>query len=352
MSVQAQRLQSSTDLAPREAGQGGGAAEGLEGRTHVGQMTTSGCAVGVRGLHSRERQGEAGMAREGPVRGRGGLLLLCGGATEGPSEEDDVKGWLEQRGRRGVLPDLDATDRFGNTLLILASVRGQARLVRWLLQRGADPNLRNLVGGSALMYASCRGHDTIVALLLDYGAREQQQQQQHEHYSSSYNSRGARGGGPPSLVAAAVNGHAGVVRALLLLSRHGHLEGEEEEGRGAVVQQALWWACRMGHGEAARLLAMAGGADWRRPEIWTAASMGGGGCLQVLEVSAKGGDSSLTHSLTLIGRSMGWGGLLVVAVGVVTGGQGPSDGQALPPGRATTAAQAPPAAAAAADGAT
>jgi ankyrin repeat protein len=69
---------------------------------------------------------------------------------------------------RGVDPNI--RDVRGNTALITASSRGNTDIVRLLLERDADPNFRNLFGDTALIEASIEGHINIVRLLLNNNA--------------------------------------------------------------------------------------------------------------------------------------------------------------------------------------
>ena len=55
--------------------------------------------------------------------------------------------------------DLDATDKEGNTALILGSEYGFAEVVRVLLNEGADVNAQGGVYGNALQAASAIDHD-------------------------------------------------------------------------------------------------------------------------------------------------------------------------------------------------
>ena len=66
--------------------------------------------------------------------------------------------------------DPNIQDNRGNTALIWASRRNNIELVRLLLDRGAHPNIQDEAGGTALMYASDIGNIDIVRLLLNAGA--------------------------------------------------------------------------------------------------------------------------------------------------------------------------------------
>ena len=74
-------------------------------------------------------------------------------------------------------PDVNATDSNGNTALMfaacacgLASNEDGLQLLYLLLANGADPNLKNNQGETALMIASARGRLDVVALLVAHGA--------------------------------------------------------------------------------------------------------------------------------------------------------------------------------------
>jgi ankyrin repeat protein len=69
----------------------------------------------------------------------------------------------------GADPNLQDED--GDTALMFASLRGYTDMVSLLLlDHGTDPNLRNDFGWSALMYASYMGRIDMARLLLDHGA--------------------------------------------------------------------------------------------------------------------------------------------------------------------------------------
>lgn len=58
----------------------------------------------------------------------------------------------------------------GTTALMLASMKGQERIVRTLIENGADVNLQNSKGATALMTASMKGHKDVVRILIENGA--------------------------------------------------------------------------------------------------------------------------------------------------------------------------------------
>ncbi|MFA1548517.1 ankyrin repeat domain-containing protein [Actinomadura chokoriensis] len=65
---------------------------------------------------------------------------------------------------------VDAADASGNTLLMLAAYHGHAGTVRALLDRGADPDLRNDRDQSPIAGALFKGADEVVAVLREAGA--------------------------------------------------------------------------------------------------------------------------------------------------------------------------------------
>jgi len=66
--------------------------------------------------------------------------------------------------------EIDVTDEYGQTALMLAADQGHVDTVNLLLQHRASPNLQNRRGGTALMLASFNGHLEVVTELLMAGA--------------------------------------------------------------------------------------------------------------------------------------------------------------------------------------
>lgn len=66
--------------------------------------------------------------------------------------------------------DVDQTDRFGRSALIVASHRGKKEVVHILLENNANYSLLDNKKQSALLAASRKGHDEIVQLLIDKNA--------------------------------------------------------------------------------------------------------------------------------------------------------------------------------------
>ena len=68
--------------------------------------------------------------------------------------------------------DVNAKDRYGQTVLILAAKYGHTDVVKALLAEGADLNARDRFGDTALTCAKRCGHMKITRLLKEAGARE------------------------------------------------------------------------------------------------------------------------------------------------------------------------------------
>lgn len=65
------------------------------------------------------------------------------------------------------IPDVDATNTKRETLLYLAAANGHSEIVKYLLERGAEPKIRNSNGQTALMAAARGGHLDVIKLLCD-----------------------------------------------------------------------------------------------------------------------------------------------------------------------------------------
>jgi hypothetical protein len=65
---------------------------------------------------------------------------------------------------------VDTVDEWGNTPLILASVYGNAEIVRTLLEFKANPNAQNKWAGTAIIESASRGFLDVVMCLVDHGA--------------------------------------------------------------------------------------------------------------------------------------------------------------------------------------
>jgi len=80
------------------------------------------------------------------------------------SDYDEVKRLLEN----GADPDLQ--DVYGWTALMVASRWDYEIIARLLLKHNADPDIQDNYGKTAIMEASSKGHKNIIQLLLEKGA--------------------------------------------------------------------------------------------------------------------------------------------------------------------------------------
>lgn len=66
--------------------------------------------------------------------------------------------------------EVNALDEAGNSLLMLAAYHGRLETVRYLLSKGADPDLCNARGQTPIAGALFKGENEIVTALKDAGA--------------------------------------------------------------------------------------------------------------------------------------------------------------------------------------
>ncbi|HKY33255.1 MAG TPA: ankyrin repeat domain-containing protein [Candidatus Polarisedimenticolia bacterium] len=149
-----------------------GAGADIEARTSWGASPLDWAAV----------MGSSRVAEELMSRGAGGSTLLTAAALGRLAEvraivesEQD----LATHRRRGAPqePDdhwpADSAHILGDVLsdaLFAAGRNGQARVVEYLLGRGADIDAKGVFGGTALHWAAINGHEETVRLLLARGA--------------------------------------------------------------------------------------------------------------------------------------------------------------------------------------
>jgi ankyrin repeat protein len=65
---------------------------------------------------------------------------------------------------------VNAKEVHGFTPLMLASLKGQVEVVRWLIDRGAVINELNSISQSALYISCFEGHTSLVRFLVERGA--------------------------------------------------------------------------------------------------------------------------------------------------------------------------------------
>ncbi len=107
--------------------------------------------------------------------------------------EDQVKELLKQN------VDVNERAEYGWTALLSASAQGYPRILRLLLEAGANPDISNVNGITPLMYAAQYGNLEISKILLEYGA--------NTDLRDTY--------GMTALIVATLKGHIKVVEKLL-----------------------------------------------------------------------------------------------------------------------------------------
>jgi hypothetical protein len=76
-----------------------------------------------------------------------------------PKDFPVLMGFLKKR-----IP-VNAQDTYGNTLLFYMAARGDVKAVKYLLEKGADPKVKNTKGYTAVDFAKAKGHTSVVSLL-------------------------------------------------------------------------------------------------------------------------------------------------------------------------------------------
>ena len=67
--------------------------------------------------------------------------------------------------------DVNVKDNYGRTALIQAAVYGYTKIAEFLIKHGVNVNVKDNNGDTALIYAIRRGHTETANLLRRYGAK-------------------------------------------------------------------------------------------------------------------------------------------------------------------------------------
>jgi ankyrin repeat protein len=137
----------------------------------------------------------------------------------------------------GAQPDV--VDRQGKTALYWAVADGHAAVVDALLAHGADPNIAPRSGSTPLMVAAQNGYDAIAQALLEHGAA-----------ANAIGGDTDSAGGMTALMYAARGGHAAIVGMLLQ-------RGADPRLHAANGEEAVDTARENGHADVVNLLTAA-----------------------------------------------------------------------------------------------
>ncbi len=180
------------------------------------------------------------------------------GARVEMGDVSQVRAWLDA----GLPADFDA-DRIGTGLMI-AAWGGDIPMMELLVARGAELNMANALGESALMHAAWRGHRDVVKWLLARGARANSEPMRWSalHYAAfaghwevanllllsgaDINARSTNGSSV--LMMAVYEGHEPIVRRLLARGADPGIRNDRGDG-------ALEWAFKFQRLGIARLVA-------------------------------------------------------------------------------------------------
>ncbi|XP_062505439.1 death-associated protein kinase 1-like isoform X3 [Corticium candelabrum] len=148
---------------------------------------------------------------------------------------DEVEGLLDEGA------EVDACDRYGWTVLIIACRNGSKSLVELLLSRGADINRTDKWGWTALMWTAFSGYDEIIDILL---AAKANVKQKNEYGTTAFDF-------------AMMNGHMSTAGRLVFASVR--VEDLTVETRSPVFH----WACKNKRVDVARNIVEHDGTEWK-----------------------------------------------------------------------------------------
>ena len=178
----------------------------------------------IAGVLSEASETQASLAEQ-PETATSDLLEAAAGGTLAA---------LRDAIERGAELDAKRDDAEGATALMWAAFRGEAQMVRTLIEAGADVNTTDNAGQNAIDEARSWGHEHIMAMLLE--ARTKQQAQWTK-----------------DLVDAAVSGTLAELRSAI--ERGADVDAKRNDAEGATV---LMWAAFRGETEMVRVLLDAG----------------------------------------------------------------------------------------------
>lgn len=139
---------------------------------------------------------------------------------------------------------MEAASR-GDAALIVAIRRGHSPVVRYLLEKGADPKIANNRGDTPIFVAASEGAAEIISLLLKKGVDANSLETEKLTVSMT-NTLQAMGRNTP-LIAAAQGGHAPALEALVKGGAH-------VNHQGFLNKTALFWAVERGYTQAVEAL--------------------------------------------------------------------------------------------------
>ena len=209
------------------------------------------------------------------VASQGSLALCLEGCTKG--ELTLVEAYLKTGGDVNCKKVIDGTDR---NPLLTACCHGHVQIIKLLHEYGAQVDLQNNQGWTALMQASQNGRCEVVRLLHEYGAQVDLQ----------------NNGGWSALMAASADGHCEVVK---LLHEYGaHVDLQNNDGLSALMA-----ASYCGHFEVVKLLLQYGAqVDLQKNDGWSAlmAASVDGHCEVVKLLLQYGAQVDLQHNGALM----------------------------------------------------